>query len=187
MSLISPESSRSQCATTARPRRSHAAMRLHRASPGSRRLAVLSPSGLCEPRRRPAGRWSLRNQLDPGEGFGLVVASAAPEHPVIALLVGEFEAGFALGVEFASPAGVGFGGCRRHVDSKPCFQGGVNIVSKNVSECKASVAQELRRRADSYWRDVQTLRDEGDHNAVVIYRTIADELRSVADQLTKAD
>ena len=47
----------------------------------------------------------------------------------------------------------------------------------------AAVAQELRRRADSYWHDVHALRAEGEHNAVVIYRTIADELRLIADQL----
>jgi hypothetical protein len=41
----------------------------------------------------------------------------------------------------------------------------------------------LRNRADSYWRDARTLRGMGDKDAALIFETIADELRKIADQI----
>lgn len=58
----------------------------------------------------------------------------------------------------------------------PTHRGGVPVTEQ-------SPAAKLRARAESYSRDAQVFHDEGATYDAVAYRTIATELRKVADEL----
>lgn len=164
------------CAT-ARPRtRPGAGSSPRRVVHESTRPGAPSPSGPCRPRRRVAWRArpvrSLGELLQPerpdgceglllGGAVGLGLTNLARQHDD----------------ELAADVLAGLRLC--HIPSKPCFQGGVNIVSNKSPELW------LRERAESYWRDSQVLDADGDSKMAVAYRAIADELRKCAAQLPK--